>query len=64
MYVHPLMSEHTQVTVFLKCIADDRVQTHVFLFELQMIDEAISVAEQENFSVRQVHVVLGFYRRV
>ena len=43
-------------------LADDPVKTHLFRVELNTLEEAISVAEQEDFSMRQAHASSVSYR--
>ena len=56
------VDEQTQVTVFIKGLTDGPVKTYLFRLDLEMLDQAISVAEQEDFSMRQAHVNSSFYR--
>ncbi|CAI5711096.1 unnamed protein product [Peronospora effusa] len=56
------IDEHTQVTVFIKGLTDGPVKTHLFRLELESLDQAISAAEQEDFSLQQAHVHSGSYR--
>ena len=58
---HPI-DEQTQVTVFIKGLADGPVKTHLFRLELESLDQAISIAEQEDFSLKQAFVHSGSYR--
>ena len=50
------IDEHTQVTVFIKRLTDGPVKNHLFRLELESLDQAISAAEQEDFSLQQAHV--------
>ena len=54
--------EHTLITMFMQGIVDGPVKTHLFRLELDILEEAISVAEQEDFSLRQAHASSGSYR--
>ena len=45
------IDDQTQVTVFIKGLMNGPVKTHLFLLELDTLDRAISVAEQEDFSM-------------
>ena len=45
--------EHTLITVFMQGLTDGPIKTHLFRLELDTLEEAISVAEQEDFSLRQ-----------
>ncbi|CAI5720140.1 unnamed protein product [Peronospora farinosa] len=56
------IDEHTQVTVFIKGLTDGPVKTHLFRLELESLDQVISAAEQEDFSLQQAHVHSGSYR--
>ena len=56
------VNEHTLVTVFMQGLADGPVKTHLFRVELNTLEEAISVAEQEDFSMRQAHASSVSYR--
>ena len=47
--------EHTLITVFMQGLADGPVKTHLFRLELDTLEEAISVAKQEGFRLRQAH---------
>ena len=44
--------EHTLITVFMQCLADGPVKTYPFLLELDTLEEEVSVAEQEDLSLR------------
>ena len=54
--------EHTLVTVFMQGLADGPVKTHLFRLELDTLEEAIAVVEQEDFSMRQAHASSDSYR--
>ena len=43
-------------------LTDGPVKTHLFRLELDTLEEAISVAEQEDFSLRQAQVSSSSYR--
>ena len=58
---HPI-DVQTQVTVFIKGLADGPVKTHLFRLELESLDQAIAIAEQEDFSLNQAYVHSGSYR--
>ena len=58
---HPC-HEHSLVTIFLLGLADGPVRTHLFRLELETLDEAIQVAEQEDFSLRQAQTSHQPYR--
>ena len=45
--------EQTLITVFMQGLTDGPLKTHLFRLELDTLEEAISVAEQEDFSLRQ-----------
>ena len=47
--------EHTLITVFLQVLAERPVRNHLFRLELNTLEDAISAAEQEDFSMRQGH---------
>ena len=51
--------EHTLITVFMKGLADGPVKTNLFCLELDTLEEAIAVAEQEDLSMRQAHASSG-----
>ena len=55
--------EHTLITVFMQGLADGPVKTHLFRLELETLEQAISVAEQEDFSLRQAHASSASYRQ-
>ena len=54
--------EHTLITVFMQGLTDGPVKTHLFRLELDTLEEAISVAEQEDFSLRQAQASSSSYR--
>ena len=56
------IDEQTQVTVFIKGLANGPVKIHLFRLELDTLEEAISVAEQEDFSLRQTQASWSSYR--
>uniref|UniRef100_A0AAV1U389 CCHC-type domain-containing protein n=1 Tax=Peronospora matthiolae TaxID=2874970 RepID=A0AAV1U389_9STRA len=43
------VDEHTLVSVFMQGLADGPVKTHLFRLELDSLEQAISIAEQEDF---------------
>ena len=47
--------EHTLITVFMQRLADGPVRNHLFRLELDTLEQAISVSEQGDFSMRQAH---------
>ena len=55
--------EHTLITVFMQGLADGPVKTHMFRLELDTLEQAISVAEQEDFTLRQAHASSASYRQ-
>ena len=56
------IDEQTQVNVFIKGLTDGPVKTHLFRLELDTLYQAISVAEQEDFSMSQAHMNSSSYR--
>ena len=54
--------EHTLITVFMQGLAEGPVRSHLFRLELNTLEEAISAAEQEDFSMRQAHASSNSYR--
>ena len=46
----------------MQSLADGLVRTYVFRLELDTLEEAIRVEEQEGFSVKQAHVSSNSYR--
>uniref|UniRef100_A0AAV1V6X6 CCHC-type domain-containing protein n=1 Tax=Peronospora matthiolae TaxID=2874970 RepID=A0AAV1V6X6_9STRA len=54
--------EHTLVSVFMQGLADGPVKTHLFRLELDLLKQAISVVEQEDFSLRQARTSSTSYR--
>uniref|UniRef100_A0AAV1VHV4 CCHC-type domain-containing protein n=1 Tax=Peronospora matthiolae TaxID=2874970 RepID=A0AAV1VHV4_9STRA len=44
-------------------LADGPVKTHLFRFELDSLEQAISIAEQEDFSLRQARASSTSYRQ-
>ena len=57
-----LVDEQTQEAVLIKGLADSPVKTHLFRIELESLDQAITIAEQEDFSLKQAFVHSGAYR--
>uniref|UniRef100_A0AAV1TW04 Retrotransposon gag domain-containing protein n=1 Tax=Peronospora matthiolae TaxID=2874970 RepID=A0AAV1TW04_9STRA len=55
------VDEHTLVSVFMQGLADGPVKTHLFRLELDSLEQAISIAEQEDFSLetgsRQLDII-------
>uniref|UniRef100_A0AAV1VFG1 CCHC-type domain-containing protein n=1 Tax=Peronospora matthiolae TaxID=2874970 RepID=A0AAV1VFG1_9STRA len=56
------VDEHTLVSVFMQGLADGPVKTHLFRLELDSLEQAISIAEQEDFSLRQARASSISYR--
>ena len=54
--------EHTLITVFTQGLADGTVRNHLFRLELNTLEDSISAAEQEAFSMRQAHASSSSYR--
>ena len=54
--------EHTLITVFMQGLADGPVRNHLFHLELDTLEQAISAAEEEDFSMRQAHAISNSYR--
>ena len=54
--------EHTLITVFMQGLAEGPVRNHPFRLELNTLQDAISSAEQEDFSMRQAHASSISYR--
>ena len=59
--VDPL-NQQTVITLFMQGLTDGPVKTYLFQLELNTQEEAIRVAEQEDFSVKQAHVNSNSYR--
>uniref|UniRef100_A0AAV1V909 CCHC-type domain-containing protein n=1 Tax=Peronospora matthiolae TaxID=2874970 RepID=A0AAV1V909_9STRA len=57
------VDEHTLVSVFMQGLADGPVKTHLFRLELDSLEQAISIAEQEDFSLRQACASSTSYRQ-
>uniref|UniRef100_A0AAV1TWJ0 CCHC-type domain-containing protein n=1 Tax=Peronospora matthiolae TaxID=2874970 RepID=A0AAV1TWJ0_9STRA len=57
------INEHTLVSVFMQGLADGPVKTHLFRLELDSLEQAISIAEQEDFSLRQARASSTSYRQ-
>ena len=51
-----MIDEHTLIAVFIKGLADGPVKTYLFRLESKSLDQAISAAEQEGFSLLQALV--------
>ena len=56
------VSEFVSITIFLQGLIDGPVRNHLFRNELKSLEEAITTAVQEDFSVRQAHTSLTPYR--
>uniref|UniRef100_A0AAV1U007 Retrotransposon gag domain-containing protein n=1 Tax=Peronospora matthiolae TaxID=2874970 RepID=A0AAV1U007_9STRA len=56
------VNEHTLVSVFMQGLADGPVKTHLFRLEIDSLEQAISIAEQEDFSLRQARASSTSYR--
>ena len=56
------VSELVLITIFLQGLIDGHVGNHLFRIELKSLEEAITTAVQEDFSVRQAHTSLTPYR--
>uniref|UniRef100_A0AAV1T9P7 Retrotransposon gag domain-containing protein n=1 Tax=Peronospora matthiolae TaxID=2874970 RepID=A0AAV1T9P7_9STRA len=54
------VDEHTLVSVFVQGLADGPVKTQMFRIELDSLEQAISFAEQEGFSLRQARASSTF----
>uniref|UniRef100_A0AAV1U1C7 CCHC-type domain-containing protein n=1 Tax=Peronospora matthiolae TaxID=2874970 RepID=A0AAV1U1C7_9STRA len=52
-----------RVSVFVQGLADGPVKTHLFRLELDSLEQAISIAEQEDFSLRQARASSTSYRQ-
>uniref|UniRef100_A0AAV1TFY6 CCHC-type domain-containing protein n=1 Tax=Peronospora matthiolae TaxID=2874970 RepID=A0AAV1TFY6_9STRA len=57
------VDEHTLVLVFMQGLADGPVKTHLFRLERDSLEQAISIAEQEDFSLRQARASSTSYRQ-
>uniref|UniRef100_A0AAV1TGG1 CCHC-type domain-containing protein n=1 Tax=Peronospora matthiolae TaxID=2874970 RepID=A0AAV1TGG1_9STRA len=57
------VDEHMLVSVFMQGLADGPVKTHLFRLELDSLEQAISIAEQEDFSLRQARASSTSYRQ-
>ena len=51
------ISEVMKIHIFLKGLTDGPVRTYLFRLELRTLEEAISIAEQEDFSAREARAV-------
>ena len=56
------VSEFVLIMIFLQSRIDGPVRNHLFRIELKSLEEAITTAVQEEFSVRQAHASLTPYR--
>ena len=54
--------EFVLITIFLQGLIDGPVKNHLFRIELKSLEEAITTALQDDFSVRQAHTSLTHYR--
>ena len=52
------VSEFVLITIFLQSLIHGPVRNYLFRIELKMLEEAITTAVQEDFSVRQAHTNL------
>ena len=52
------VSEFVLSTIFLQGLIDGPVRNHLFRIEFKLLEEAITTAVQEGFSVRQAHTSL------
>ena len=59
--VDPL-NQQTLITLFMKGLTDGPVKTYLFRLEFNTLEEAIRVAEQDHFSVKQAHANSNSYR--
>uniref|UniRef100_A0AAV1TLY9 Retrotransposon gag domain-containing protein n=1 Tax=Peronospora matthiolae TaxID=2874970 RepID=A0AAV1TLY9_9STRA len=57
------VDEHTLFSVFMHGLADGPVKTHLFRLELDSLAQAISIVEQEDFSLRQARASSTSYRQ-
>ena len=53
---------HTLITVRMQGLVNGPVRNHLFSFELDTLEQAISYAEQEDFSMRKTHASSSSYR--
>ena len=56
------ISEVMKIHIFLKGLTDGPVRTYLFRLELRTLEEAISIAEQEDFSAREARAVPNSHR--
>ena len=61
MVAYPV-SEFVLITIFLQGLIHGPVMNHLFCIELKSLDEAITTAAQEDFSMRQAHTSFTPYR--
>ena len=59
--VDPL-NQQTLITLFMQGLTDGPVKTYLFRLEFNTLEEAIRVAEQENFSEKQANANSNSYR--
>uniref|UniRef100_A0AAV1TBI7 CCHC-type domain-containing protein n=1 Tax=Peronospora matthiolae TaxID=2874970 RepID=A0AAV1TBI7_9STRA len=57
------VDEHTLFSVFMQGLADGPAKTHLFRLELDSLEQAISIAEQEDFILRQARASSTSYRQ-
>ena len=57
-----LVHEHTLITVFMRGHVDGPIRNYLFRLKLDTLEQAISSAEQEDFSMRQAHASSSSYR--
>ena len=55
------VSEFVLITIFLQGLIDGPVRNHLFRIELKSLEEAITIAVQEDFSVIKTHTSLTPY---
>ena len=53
--------EHTLITVFMQGLVNGPIRNHLFRLELDTLEQAISTAKQEDFSMRQAHASSSSY---
>ena len=56
------VNEFVLITIFLQGLIDGPVKNHLFRIELKSLEEAITTALQDDFSVRQAHTSLTPFR--
>ena len=55
-------NEQTLITLFMQSLTDGPVRTYLFRLQFDTVKEAIQVAEQGDFSLKQAHVGSNSYR--